>query len=157
VCSGGALMPDGLDVQITGLAEVCKQLEELPRVVVKRCYKEALDAALVPVLEALDPLIPVHTSNLRAHAMFVINIDADGRSATASIGFGDAGRIALWLEMGHREVGHRPDLKLLGEYAPHPFMRIAFEESNEQAIEAFTARLTELVSMNVIVIDNRTV
>lgn len=147
-------MSDGLEVQIEGLVETCQMLEELPLVVVKRVLRESLDAACVPVLEALQAQpIPFLTGDLRAHTMFVITVDPDGRGATASIGFGDAGWKARLVEYGHRMVGHKPDLKDLGQVRAHPFMRLAFEESGEAAIAAFTERLIALVDMDVIVID----
>lgn len=149
-------MPDGLSVEIEGLDAACKQLEEFPTVVVRRCYREALDAACVPMLQALESRIPEHTGDLRAHIVFAITIDPDGRGGTAAIGFGSAGAKAQWVEYGHRMVGHKPDLKELGQVAPHPFMRIAFEEAGQATIDAFVERVLELVNSQVIVIDRRT-
>jgi HK97 gp10 family phage protein len=150
-------MDDGISVEIEGLEDALKQLDELPLVVVKRTFREALDAACVPVLEALlaEP-IPFLTGDLRAHVMFAIKIDPDGHGGTAYIGFGDAGWKARLVEYGHRMVGHKPDLKELGFVRSHPFMRPAAEVSWEAAVEAFGARLIEMVNADIIVIDERT-
>ena len=80
-----------------------------------------------------------------------------GKGGQASIGFGRAGAKAQWVEYGHRMIGHEPDEKDLGVVRAHPFMRLAFEDSGEAAIAAFTERLIEMVNMDVIVLDNRSV
>lgn len=81
-----------------------------------------------------------------------ITLDAEFRGGVAMSGFSrDQGRVANWLEFGHREVGHKPDKKEEGMAAPEPFMRPAAELSAGAAVDAFDdAAMDELAKAGVV-------
>lgn len=131
-------------------------LDRAPRNIVAKGYLRALDAAGQVMVRALWPRVPVDLKAAmnRAHAGkgalvgrldAFIELDAQFRGGVVDVGFGDLGHIALWLEYGHRMVGHKPGKKQLGDVPAIPFMRPAFDACNEQAVDAFAATLASVV------------
>lgn len=120
-------------------------LTEAPKIIVATAYVKAMTAAVRIIEGALWELCPEREENardedkihVRESIMDMIEIDSRFRGAAAAIGFGNMSHVALWLEYGHRMVGHLPNKKQLGTVAPHPFIRRAFDESADAAIAAF--------------------
>jgi HK97 gp10 family phage protein len=141
-------------IRIDGITETVQLLEQAPKNVVARGFLKALDAAGQVIVSEVWPRTPL---NLKAavnakHAGkgalvgkldAFIELDSQFRGGTVDVGFGDLGHIALWVEYGHRMVGHgrRGKGKVLGNVKPHPFMRPAFEAAGDRAIEAFATSL----------------
>jgi hypothetical protein len=59
-----------------------------------------------------------------------------GTAGQVKVGFGKEGHKAMWVELGHRMVTHKPDLKEIGKVPAHPFMRPGFDASRTEARNA---------------------
>jgi HK97 gp10 family phage protein len=138
-------MADGFQTSISGIEETVESLSQLPTRLVRGVYGKALTAAVLPVVEALEPRIPVEHGDLKEALASDIAIDADGKGGVAQIGFGKEGWKARLVEFGHRMIGHKPERKDLGEVQQHPFMRPAAAVSAEASIDAFSASLKQSV------------
>jgi HK97 gp10 family phage protein len=123
------------DIDVEELEETLTALQNVSDDIANKAIKVALLAASVPVLDALVPNIPVHSGDLRGH--LAVSITGEAKDQELQIGFPGTGNLSRWLEIGHLEVGHAPQKKVLGDAAPRPFMRPALEESKEAAVEAF--------------------
>lgn len=134
------------EVTVTGLAEVQRMLTEAPKAIAGSIFVRAMDAAVQVIEDELYILAPERDEGERdeneAHIkdliMHLIELDSRFRGVRASIGFGKGGHKALWLEYGHRMIGHAPGHKDLGMVRPHPFIRRAFDNCADKAIAAFT-------------------
>ena len=133
-------------VTVTGLAEVQRMLTEAPKAIVGSIFVRAMDAAVQVIEDELYILAPErdegerdeNVAHLKDQIMHLIELDSRFRGVRAAIGFGKGGNKALWLEYGHRMIGHAPDHKDLGTVSPHPFIRRAFDNAADKAIAAFT-------------------
>jgi HK97 gp10 family phage protein len=135
------------DIKISGIEEVCRNLDGLPKSIVKQAFARALTAACVPIVQELNTRTPEDTGDLVDHLMTDIAIDSEGRGGMASIGFGKEGWKARLVEYGHRAVGHRPAKKDTGKMVQsHAFMRPAVAAAAEDAIEAFSESITKSVN-----------
>ena len=130
-------MAEEFSVNISGIEEVCALLADAPKDLVRRTFTKALTAACVPVIQTLNSTTPELTGDMIDHLVTDIAVRTDGTGATAQIGYGSEGWKARLVEYGHRMVGHRPGLKLLGHVVAHPFMRPAVASSAEAAVEEF--------------------
>jgi hypothetical protein len=145
-------------VAVDGIEEACQWLDEVSSIVATRAYVNGFDAAGEVLETALWPLVPVdlreEVLNNRAHgghgALVAnlkrdIEVDARGRGGIMEIGFGNLGHIALWLEYGHQIVqgGRLTNWKkkrtgqVTGFVPGTGFMRKAFDQSKDRAIDAF--------------------
>lgn len=143
------------DLSITGLEQVQRMLNDAPAHVVAGGYVKALQAASSVMEGALYAAAPERdegersedTPHLRDEIVSDVALDSGLRGGQARIGFTKrVASVALWLEYGHRMVGHAPELKEFGFIGPHPFMRAAFDGAADQAIEAFADSLAQSVS-----------
>lgn len=141
-------MADGLS--ITGLAEVQQMLVDAPAHVVATGYVKALQAAASVLEQALYDAAPERDEgdrpedvpHLKDCIASDVAVDSQLRGGQARVGFTKAvGGLPLWLEYGHRMIGHKPDHKELGYVEPHPFIRAVFDATADQAIEAFAGTL----------------
>lgn len=141
-------------ITVTGHDEVLRMLDRAPKVIVASAFVRGLAAAGEAVESALWPLVPIDqiASLNRSHGgkgalvtrlVMDVQLDADARGGTVDVGFGPLGHIALWVEYGHRMIGHKPGKKE-SSHSPipaHPFMRRAADASAETAIDAFAREL----------------
>jgi hypothetical protein len=133
-----------------GLNETLAMFDEAPRVIVAGAFFKALQAGAkvmgaelsirTPKGEAIGPDA---TSRLSENQVTDILLNPDLSGGTVEIGFGKQGHVALWIEFGHRLVGHRPGRKLLGQVAAMPFMRTTVDSCYEAVTEAFTDSLED--------------
>jgi hypothetical protein len=135
-------------IKITGLAEVQRMLREAPPKVAFIGLGRALHAAGTEFAGAIYHACPETEEGARSgqaadgdipHLQDELQLDvymyADG--GKAQVHFGKLDYLAAWLEFGHRRVGHKPGMKLLGFQKPDPFVRRAADESAENAIAVF--------------------
>lgn len=146
----------GVQIDIQGIPEVVAYLDKLPVLVVKVTFRESLKAACEVLMAAIRPRIPEPplkprkgSSPLSTALQYRTQVDPEGRGGSASIGFGKQGPLANWLETGHRMVGHRPKLKMLGFVRPFPFLRPAFQASYQEAIDAFRRKFLEIAKAGI--------
>lgn len=130
-------------VHITGIEEVQELLVSAPRHIVGTAFLKAFEAADRVIEGELDLRTPEKSGELKAAKTHEITLDSNLRGGLLQIGFGKQGHKALWVEYGHRMVGHKPDKKELGTVEAHPFMRPAANASADRAIEAFADTLIE--------------
>jgi hypothetical protein len=149
-----------MEFTIEGIEETARMLEQAPRQVVVSGYTKALEASAEVVMAELWPRVPINAKAAMGaahggHGALVTGLDYDifidpqARGGVAEVGFGNLGHIALWVEYGHRRVGHGKSKKArkeLGEVPAYPFMRPAIEASAEAAIDAFAGSLAETVA-----------
>jgi HK97 gp10 family phage protein len=148
------------DIKITGMEEVFRKIDSLPKKLSQAPIKAALEAATVPVLDAIETNTPVETGELKAALTHDIQSGEYLEGATSRISFGDGieGEIARWVEFGHRTVTGVSKkaledglLKLKIEKVPaNPFMRTSLAESSEAAVEAFNNSLRDAVDKGII-------
>lgn len=132
-------MPDEL-IRIRGIDEVCAFLDRIPKDNLPGALLSGLDAGGKVLSEFLVGTTMAHerTGKLMADLDTVIQLDYNGQGGVAMVGFSKSQAYkALWLEYGHRMVGHKPNKKDLGAFAPRPFMRVAADAGAEEAIDAF--------------------
>lgn len=138
---------------ITGIEEVQRFLRDAPKLIVAKGFLKAMQAAATVVADEVEILVPVKAvetgggnsldkGELRDSLMIAYQMDSQLRGIIADVGFPRAtSHVALWLEYGHRLVGHRPGRKLLGFVRPFPFLRPAADLSFGSAVEAFAESL----------------
>lgn len=143
-------------IRITGVPAVARKLETMPRVIVLGAFAKALEAAAQVIAAELAARTPEADEGSRdeneAHLIegltFEVGLNAEGRGGRARVGYGKQGQKAMWVEYGHRLIGHKPGNKQIGEVAAHPFMRPAADAAAEPAVEAFQNTLaSELKEM----------
>lgn len=162
-------MADHFNITVSGIDEVCNALKGELDAVEQKLLKKGLEASAVPIQEALYAKTPVseHPPSTKSASgqleiavlqhlkdSITFNVQVSDKGGVMSMGFGDMGRIANWVEYGHDLVGHGEDTgeittsgrhkgktiyshKDLGSVPPHPFMKPALESSAEAATEAF--------------------
>ena len=133
------------DIEITGIEEVCANLEQMPARIQKVALGKALVAGVKPIMDAVAPRIPIGvTGELGEALMFTVDVSADGRGGVAQVGFGKQGFKARMVEFGHRMVGHKPNKTDKGKTVPaHPFMRPAAETAAPASVQAFADSIKE--------------
>lgn len=139
-------------IVITGLEDVQRSLSELPRAIVRDLFPDALAAGAAVIEGELDSRTPEAVQStsgkqygsLRSDLASTVKVDAQALEGNARIGFGAKGFVARMVEYGHREVTHAG--KDVGNTAPHPFMRVAADTSEEAAIDAFVDSLIDNIS-----------
>ena len=154
-----------MGITVRGIPELQRNLLAFPKLLMMECIAVALRRAadvFVAVVRARCPMgkgeFDAESGEFAdgfAHLVEAVEakviIDPRGHGR-ARIGFGKLGYRALFVEFGHRMVGHRnqgrvADLRSLGKDVPaHPFMRPAFEAGAEAALEAFTQAVEEYMS-----------
>ena len=152
-----------VDVTVTGLEEVCRNLDSMPRALVGRGYVRAAEAMAQVFKAELEVNTPVRTEelfneeafktfrhevggDLRNALMHVTTLDSQLRGVSMQVGYGKFGWIANLVEYGHRMVTHKPGKKDVGFVKANPFMRRSFDAVADRAIEAAAAELRATVS-----------
>ena len=139
-----------MDIQITGLEQVQRNLAEAPAHIVASSYTKALDAGIKVIEAEVAARTPVQvedyglhqeSGSLLDHIMTTVEIDSSLRGGVAKVGFGKYGQVANWVEYGHRQVTHQPGKREVGFTPAHPFMRPALAAAADAAIEAFAETL----------------
>jgi hypothetical protein len=142
-------------VTVSGLEEVQRMLATAPKTIVASGYTRALSAAGEVIAAELEIRTPVKAEDtggildrgvLRESVTVEVLLDSQFRGGQVKVGFGKNGAVALWVEYGHRLVGHKPGGKVIGSVPPHPFMRPTAEAAGESAIEAFYQSLRGTVA-----------
>lgn len=156
-------MPDEL-ITIRGIEECCQFLESIP----KQNLPEALLAGLTDGGKVLEeslifkcPVSGIKLWNPETFSEFtdetggelrddidtVIILDYEFRGGVAKVGFSrKQGWKAIFVEYGHRMIGHKPDKKDLGFVVAHPFMRQAADIAADAAVDAFVQGVMESLS-----------
>jgi hypothetical protein len=145
-------------ITITGLQETMELLREAPRTLVARGYTKALSAAGNVIADRLEVNTPIKAQDtggildrgeLREAITVAVELDSQFRGGSVDVGFDPrkgADHVALWLDSGHRLVGHKPGKKQLGTFAGTGFMRRTADETAEAAIDKFAESLKETAS-----------
>jgi hypothetical protein len=134
---------------VEGIDEVIAMLDQAPRVIVAGAFFKALQAgatvmgAELSIRTPKNEISPDTANQLTESQVTEILLDSNGLGGTVEIGFGNQGHVALWVEYGHRMVGHKPGKKLLGQVAAMPFMRPTVDACNDAVIDAFTDSLEQ--------------
>lgn len=154
------------EIKITGIDEVCRALDEEVSTVKRKLLGEALQAGVQPIKEAVYARTPVsaHPPSESSTEITVLQhlkdsiisaVEVTDKGGVASVGFGDMGQVANWVEYGHKLIGHAEDTgklrkgkpvyshKELGTVEPHPFIRPATETAANAAVEEFAVVLEE--------------
>ncbi len=140
-------MDEEFSIEVEGLEETLQALDNMSDDLAQRVIQPSLVAASVPVVQAVAERTPIDTGDLIQHLKTTVKMSRAEKGGTAKIGFPGREAKASWVENGHRIVGHKPDLKDTGKVAQaHPFVRPAFEESKEAAVEAFKARADQEIN-----------
>lgn len=135
-----------MEIQISGLTETMAMLENAPRLVVARGFYEALQAGINVIGAELAIRTPIDTADLVTAMTQAIILDAEFRGGEGLVGFGKQDYKAIWLEFGHRLVGHRPGKKVIGHVQANPFMRNTTDAAAEKAMQAFSDHLAAFVA-----------
>lgn len=143
-----------VSIKVTGIEEVQRMLAEAPKSLVARGYVKALQAGINVFRDELELHTPIRLAfegedlvvaggDLKSALTTAITLDSQFRGGVAAVGYGKLGYIALWVEYGHRMVGHKPGKKVLknSPVPPHPWMRPAFDTKADAALEAFAGSL----------------
>ena len=135
---------ESISVTFEGLTDVEKALTEASPKLARRSLRNALKTGITVIQDAIDERTPVKTGELKENLQSSVSINKDLKGGRATVNFGDKGYIARFVELGHKIVvgGSKKNGKHIGDVAPHPFMRPAYEESAEAAIEAFAESLS---------------
>ena len=134
-----------MEIKVDGLEETFALLKDAPRNLVARGFRRGLQAAGNVIGAELAKRTPQREGKLIRSIKTDITLDSQFRGGEVDINFGAQGYKAAWVEYGHRMVGHKPGKKLLGEVAPHPFMRPAANAAGGAAVDAFEAELEQTI------------
>jgi HK97 gp10 family phage protein len=145
-----------MDIQIRGLEQVQQHLEELPTLLVARAFAKALDQAGGVMAAEVEARTPIETGELSENVIVAVEVLVEKKGGRALVGFDPHKRhagegasmdsVALWVEMGHREVTHKPKKQEIGHVPAKPFMRGAFETAADRTIEVFAEVLVDSLS-----------
>ena len=145
-------MADDFAIDVTGLQEMADKVRALPESLARGAFALGFVHAAAVLALALTSACPDRAEGSRdensKHLADCIGteiaINRDGTGGRLWIGFkGNIGNIkasdiALWLEYGHRIVGHAPNYVSKGKVvAPFPFIRAAWDQSIDEAVQAF--------------------
>jgi HK97 gp10 family phage protein len=142
---------------VLGLEEVNQFLDSAPTEIVAHGYLKALQAGGAVIAEELEARTPIQLvesggdlvvegGDLKSAVVVQITLDAQAHGGTVDVGFGKLGYVARFVEMGHHQIGHKPEKKKLGEVSPHPFMRPAAAAAADRAIAAVGDSILETVA-----------
>jgi len=154
-------MPADWGIEVQGLQETIQAFNNLPKVIVATGFTKALSAAGNVIADELERNTPVKAEEetggilergeLKELVMVAVTLDSKLRGGTADVGFqgSKAGRVANWLEYGHRIVkpgGNYVDSRgrlrkgtPTGFVKAYAFMRKTGDQSASRAIDAFLA------------------
>jgi HK97 gp10 family phage protein len=124
-----------ITVKVEGLKEIQAKLAALPLELERHAVRKALKAAGEVVALAVQEPTPVDTGLLASSVQTTESFEK--QQARAYVGFGRQSYVARWIEFGFRLLGHKPKKKFIKQIAPHPFMRQAYEESANKAVDTF--------------------
>lgn len=143
-------------IEITGLEALQRRLRRLDMTIRTTAVEASVKAGAEVIADAMRVRTPERVESasgtaLRPGAMrrdirVTETMDRDG-FAVATIGPGKKTQhVALWVEYGHALTkGPRRRGHVVGNVAPHPFLRPAFEASQREAIEAFRRTMDEAI------------
>ena len=159
-----------MEVTITGLEDTLRAMKALPKIIVARGYVKALSRGIGVIRYALNAETPVlksdlftaaakgqkHPGDLKRALTTEVTLDSQFRGGTAEAGYsGHQGKIALWVEYGHRIVipgGRYVDSRgksrkgtVIGQVPAHAFMRRAYDASAAEAVDAVAESLAQTV------------
>jgi len=138
------------DIQITGLSDLMKTLDELPAKLEANIVRGGLRAGCKVIADEAKALAPVHTGELRSSVRVSARIKAAQGLVTASVVVGSKKAwYAHLVEFGtaaHLIRGNfKKDLSFGGVVRgavehpgakPNPFVRVAMDSKQEQAVQA---------------------
>lgn len=158
-------MADGINIDIQGLAELKATLESLATKDADRCILQALKAGAAIEQAAISEAAPVKDSTGGLLPDGAIRNDIEvrvhrpsGRPAYVTVAPGKyTAHVARWVEYGHRLVrgGYSKLLKNgktrgpgkeVGIVEEHPFIRPAYEQSQEAVAKAIQTTLLESIT-----------
>jgi HK97 gp10 family phage protein len=149
---------DDVTVEVKGLAELEKALEELPKKVVQRGMRKALKAGAVPVQNGMVTGAPKATGFLAKHFSTKIKLGSDGLSGSAFIGPDGKMDYPAYLSGAYNIIRNaKGKVKKVGKVAvasvarflefgtskmsKKPFMTQAFENNKMAALDNITNSL----------------
>jgi hypothetical protein len=145
-----------VDLKVSGFEEVKRMLDEAPKDVALIGFAKALDRASLVIQEAVvqhaEQLPDASDTPLSEHTKTYLEINANLGVGIAEIGFDQSqdertgipqDLKAYLVEFGHRMTGHSPKKQFIKDVPPHPFVRPAFDESADRAIEVFGDTLVD--------------
>lgn len=134
-------------IDITGFGEVQRDLDDLPRAIVRELFPKALEAGggvLERELESRTPGEGISTSAKEYGSLrddLDLHVHVRQLDGSARAGFTQKGMVALWVEYGHRQLTHEGKQSELDRVKAHPFMRPAADTAADAAIDAFADSL----------------
>ena len=155
----------GFGVSVTGFDEMQAELEALSKGLSKRTASKALRAGARVVKAAIESRVPTQLKQATGDSLPVgamandINLGnvrtiANGQSYSIDVGPGKyTAHVARWVEYGHQLI-HREAIGDKGRHKPkgrdavpaYPFLRPAWEESQEAAGAAVIAVIDEAMA-----------
>jgi len=155
-------MPDGINIEITGLAELKATFESLATKDADRAVLKALKAGAVIEQAAITAAAPVKDTTggllpdgaLKSDITISTKRDSQGKPYIIVAPGKYTAHVARWVEYGHRLVrgGYSRVLKSgktrgpgkeVGTVQAHPFIRPAYEESQNAVASAIATTLVE--------------
>lgn len=143
-----------MGITVRGIPEVQRNLADFPKLLVMGAFTKALSRAAAVFeaeLRANTPETDYSTSSDEyGHLVDCLTdeleIDTNGRGGRVRVGFGRKGYVALWVEYGHRMLSHSGQKTKLDRTKANPFMRQAFENAADAALDAFTEAIQEFLA-----------
>lgn len=148
---------DFVEIDVSGLSEAVKGLDQLKDRVAKYGLRQALRSGVKVLEDEVKRRTPRRTGLLAEMCSSSVRVN-DRSGGSATVNFGSEGYVARLVETGHRihkQVGTKGKLPAPGtaasnnadiEHVPaHPFMRPAFEDKKDDAIAAFVETLADVV------------
>jgi hypothetical protein len=145
-----------MDLVINGLAQVQQQMRDLAPYLVVRSFARALDrGAGVIAAEIEQRAEQIHDGSetpLSEHVITRVQVDTQKNGGVATVGFDSSidersgitqDLKAMLVELGHRQVTHRPKKREVGHVPAHPFVRPAFDLAGDRAVQVFGETLAE--------------
>ena len=131
---------------VSGIDALNRELERIAREVASTALLPSLASAAGVTADAVRSGAQAHSKTGKMAAALEIGVElaSSGQAGEADIGFGDQDAIAMHVEFGHREITHEG--ADIGQVPAHPFIRPAFDESKDRAIQAFTGTFAEKMS-----------
>ena len=120
-------------VRISGLDELERKLKELPKQFAKKAVRKALKAGAEPIVTEMETLAPKRTGFLSQHIGTKIKLTPKETAGTIRIGPSSNAFYAMFLEFGTSKM------------SAQPFMRKAFENQKQRALQSFTTTLKDVL------------
>lgn len=150
-------MPDDITIEIQGLDELAKKLDELPYKTAAKIMRPALQASGEVFRQAAAALAPVSPQAAHRNAVpgelrnsIIAKVRLGTDLDSNSVRIGPAHEKAKYTG---KERTHSPGVYgMFVEYgtkkmSAHPFMRPAFEAAKERAVEAFVQVVRDLLEL----------